>query len=179
MVRLDLRADSGHHRRAGMGSFCVHPGGGPQTPDAGWPAVWIREHTFNFGCLDTGVPKEMQRIGKNGQSIDGSSRPRGVIVSGPIGVRNEVVPRESLCHNEKAARTIDPCPFRRVIDSADTRFSGQSVPEGWVRCGGHGTPSWAVPFALQGVEVVTRYSCPQCDHEIAVLARDLAVSGKL
>ncbi len=33
-------------------------------------------------------------------------------------------------------------------------------------------PEWAVKFALQGVELVTRYSCPQCETTLAVLARD-------
>ncbi len=35
-----------------------------------------------------------------------------------------------------------------------------------------GTPEWAAPYALQGTDTVTRYSCAQCNFEIAVLARD-------
>ncbi|MFC1610393.1 hypothetical protein ACFL6C_05500 [Myxococcota bacterium] len=33
-------------------------------------------------------------------------------------------------------------------------------------------PEWAVPFALQGVDMVSRYTCGKCGHEIAVVARD-------
>ncbi len=36
-----------------------------------------------------------------------------------------------------------------------------------------GTPDWAAPYALQGMDTVTRYSCVQCNFEIAVLARDV------
>ena len=35
-----------------------------------------------------------------------------------------------------------------------------------------GAPGWAVGYALQGLDTVTRYTCEQCGAEIAVLARD-------
>jgi hypothetical protein len=35
-----------------------------------------------------------------------------------------------------------------------------------------GTPPWAAEYALEGVEIVTRYTCSQCGELIAVLARD-------
>ena len=35
-----------------------------------------------------------------------------------------------------------------------------------------GVPDWAVPYALQGVTTVTRYTCSKCGHVTAILARD-------
>jgi len=57
----------------------------------------------------------------------------------------------------------------------------QTIGERWVAPGATGdhddsvrlveaNPSWAAEFAVQGMTQVTRYSCPECKKEFALIA---------
>ena len=56
--------------------------------------------------------------------------------------------------------------------TAETPTVRETIQDGIAIRSVRGVPPWAAPYALQGMAIVTRYTCSKCGHVAGVLAHE-------